>query len=491
MAATRNVEGLYIGCNWPSFSTSLNPGRHGLYWIFVVRPDAYAMRILTTEELSRGKSLWEFLGDAGKRVVVMDVPYAQPSRSGRGIEVIEWGAHDAILGFRTTPAQLAGTLLERIGPHPGPRVCDTERRGPAEYREFADQLIRGAGLRGRMTEELLASGDWDFALQVFGESHCAGHQLWHTHDPRHPGFDPTGTDLVRDVYQSIDRAVGEIIAAQHPDTTIAVMALHGMRTMYGCHPLTDDILLKLGYMTRASTTAHDPATGGATLGGKLRRLYRMLPEAIRRPIYELRAGFARKVLGQGQPLDLDPARSVCFDVGLEPTTSAIRFNIRGREPQGIVDRGAECDRLADELTEVFLELVHPETGSRLVRRVVRSADLYHGPYVDELPDLLIEWETDPPLGTSALPRSEGSVIRVYSPRVGHLECANSYCRTGDHEIGGMIAIRGPGIPPGRVPGTISTLDLAPTFTRIFGLEFEGVDGKSAPELLGSAADSSP
>ena len=52
------------------------------------------------------------------------------------------------------------------------------------------------------------------------------------------------------------------------------------------------------------------------------------------------------------------------------------------------------DRLTDELRDQLLELRNIETGHPVVAEVVRSDALYHGEYVDWLPDLLVLW-TEP------------------------------------------------------------------------------------------------
>ncbi|HEX7023274.1 MAG TPA: alkaline phosphatase family protein [Gemmatimonadales bacterium] len=487
---TRNVEGLYVGATWPSFSTGLNPGAHGVYWIDVVKPHAYEMGRCTAEDLARQKTLWEVLGDAGRRVMVLDVPLSRLSPGLNGQQVVEWGTHDPLFGFQASSRRLRRRLLDSVGAHPAPRICDVPHRTPAEYRRFTDQLIAGAALRARWTRELLQEEPWDFAIQVFSEAHCAGHQLWHMHDTAHPGFDPEaardGGDPVREVYRAIDAAIGEVVRAQDAGTTIVLLALHGMTRMFGYHYLTPEILLRLGVMARASSAA--PGTGGGGRpAGFLRRTYRRLPERLRRPLYDLRQHILQRGLGHGVPFDLDPERSRCFDVGLGPTVSAIRFNLKGREPSGTLTPGEEADRFAEELGRSFLELVDPDTGQPLVRRVMRSAEHFHGPWLEELPDLLIEWDEAPAVGSTTVGTGRGAVLRAHSERLGSLEYLNTYGRSGDHQIGGMFIARGPGIAPGVMGRTVSTLDLAPTFARMLGAAMQNVDGAPIGELLDSRA----
>jgi predicted AlkP superfamily phosphohydrolase/phosphomutase len=488
-AGTKNVEALFVGATWPSFTTALTPGGHGIYWLDILKRGTYEIRRCGAAELGRRKTFWEILSDAGQRVIVMDVPLARRSPGLNGIQIVEWGTHDPAFGFQTTPKRLGETILRHFGPHPAPRMCDVPGRSPGECRELSAQLVQGAALRARLTNKLLCEETWDMAIQVFSEAHCGGHQLWHCHDPQHPGFDGSDSgvgDLLRDVYVSVDRAIGEVLSAQGPDTTVVVMTLHGMARMHGYHYLTPDILLRLGLMRRASAGpegAPAAAAGAAGAGSGLRSLYRRIPVSIRGPLYELRQQVLQRFLGRGRPIDVDPAGSRCFDVGLGPTLSAIRLNLQGREPAGTVAPGADADDLCRELTDRFMELTHPETGARLVHRVLRSAELFPGPYLAELPDILIEWSEDPAVGSTRVGTGAGATLRAASPAIGELEYLNTYCRSGDHRIEGMFIARGPGIAPGRLDRVVSTMDLAPTFTKLLGSEMPAVHGRPIPELL--------
>jgi hypothetical protein len=66
-----------------------------------------------------------------------------------------------------------------------------------------------------------------------------------------------------------------------------------------------------------------------------------------------------------------------------------------------------------------------------------------------------------------------------------LEETNSYCRSGEHRIEGMLVARGPGIPAGDPGRVLSTLDLAPTFAAMLGCTMPSAGGRLIPELLGN------
>jgi predicted AlkP superfamily phosphohydrolase/phosphomutase len=482
---TRNNLG-FEGSTWPSFATGLNPAGHGFYWQEQLKSGTYRTQETTPADSSCREPLWELLSSAGHRVIALDIPLARKSPGLNGIQRVEWGGHDFVYGFETTPPELRESILRSTGAYPVEGRCDAPSRSVLQCRELANLLIKAAGLGGTMARETLAGEPWDFAIQVFGESHCAGHQLWHFHDPEHPAYDPAITrqtgNLIREVYAALDAAVGEVLEVIEPGTTVVLLTLHGMSHTWGASILLPEILMRLGVMHRASPESPLTPQGKGRLVRGLRSVYHAIPEGLRRPVYQWRQRLNQRV-GRGSPVNLDPARSRCFNIHLGRAYSGIRLNLRGREPLGLLDSGAEADGFCEQLSRDLLELTHPESGHPLVRAVHRTADLFGGAHLAQLPDLIVEWNPEIPLGTTVAGNGAGSRVRATSPRVGLLEQVNTYCRTGDHQLGGMFIARGPGIRHGQLDRVVSNLDLAPTFAQIMGCEMTGVDGRPIPELL--------
>jgi len=62
---------------WTSFMTGKNPGKHGIFDFISLMPDSY--QITYNNALSRkSPSLWRMLSDAGKKVIVINVPFLVP-----------------------------------------------------------------------------------------------------------------------------------------------------------------------------------------------------------------------------------------------------------------------------------------------------------------------------------------------------------------------------------------------------------------------------
>lgn len=486
---TRSVEALYGGATWPSFYTALNPAGHGVYWLEQPKGGTYRIHRCGAGDFGRRKALWEVLSDAGRRVVVLDVPLSRRSPRLNGVQTVEWGTHDAAFGFQATPDRLKRDIRRTIGRHPAPSQCDAPRRDLTEYRAFADQLVDGVAARVRLTRRLLTEKRWDFAIQVFSEAHCAGHQLWHFHDAMHPGYNPDDVrsqgDLVRSVYIALDTAIGDLTSSLDAETTLVLLTLHGMSYMAGSGILMPELLTRLGLMSQVSGRQL-PASGnpGARLAGGLRTAYHLLPQGIRQPAYDLRHYVGERWFNRGSPMNLDPQRSKCFSIGLGPSCSGIRLNVKGREPQGTLAPGADAERFSSQLIDQLFEFREFGTDRPLVARVIRAADRFSGRYLEELPDLVVEWDLEQAVGSTVVGTGAGAMLRGYSGRAGLIERINTYCRSGDHRVGGMFIAHGPGITPGEMDRVVSNLDLAPSFARFLGCEMPSVDGQPIRELSG-------
>jgi predicted AlkP superfamily phosphohydrolase/phosphomutase len=148
----------------------------------------------------------------------------------------------------------------------------------------------------------------------------------------------------------------------------------------------------------------------------------------------------------------------------------------------MVAPGVEAEALAAEVTRELLALIDERTSRPAVRRVLRTRSCYDGPWLDELPDLLVEWSDEVPTGSAALAGGRGAVVRLSSEQLGTIEGANRYARTGEHRTGGMFVAAGPGLPAGRLERVVSVLDYAPTIARLVGERLADADGIPIEEL---------
>jgi predicted AlkP superfamily phosphohydrolase/phosphomutase len=484
---TWSLDGFFVGSTWPSFYTGVTPARHGVHYQVQLKPGTYEFHRPASGEFVKCAPFWSHLSHAGRRVAVLDVPLSRIDRSLNGIQVVEWAGHDAVYGFQTWPTHVAETIRSQFGSYPLAPCCDAIGRSAEDYRAFIDALVRGARTKASLTREFLQQGGWDFFMQVFTETHCAGHQCWHLHDVTHPAHDPSLLtamgDPLRRVYAAVDTAIGELL--EHAGAAlVVVLVAHGMSYWYGAQFLLQEILFRLGVaQPPPASPARTGALSAAVAGA--RGIWRRLPHSIRGRLAPVRD----RLLGASEgaerlpTIGVDPQLSSCFPVNNGLAVGGIRLNLIGREPQGMLQPGSEADAFCGHLAEVLLDIVDERTDGALVRRVLRTADLYTGEHLDDLPDLLVEWSDAVPTGSMLVGGGAGAVVRARSPTIGIIEGVNHYGRTGEHRPQGLFIAAGPGVRPGRLDRVASILDFAPTFASLLHVNLPHCDGQPLPELL--------
>lgn len=468
-----NPVGLVSGGSWSSFYSGVLPDRHGQY-------DAYdyfdtgSYQYATYRKSDLGFSpIWEQLDRSGKRVVVVDAPYSFLAENIKGVHVMDWGTHVRFYDGKpaTWPRNLADELEAKFGRDPlgtdRGSPCDQEPpRTLADYKAFREKLLDRMDRKASLTNHLMATVDWDFLLTVFCETHCVGHHCWHIHDAYHSMHDPALAqelgDPVKDVYIGIDRALGRVLAEAGDDTTVLAYCSFGMGPHYSGSDLLDQILLRL------EGIEHETLKERAT--GMLRNAWRHAPVGVRNLLMPLRKNVWEPIYQNA----VVPQRSTrrFFEMKTNNATGGIRINLAGREAQGMVRPGAEFDEICDHLAAELREIVNAESGEPLVNDVIRTDRIYHGEQLARLPDILVQWNRAKP------------ILRVSSPAVGLIENRHLSVRTGDHKALGMFVAAGPTTQPGKIGGSVSVTDFAPTIAALLGVELARADGKPIASVAG-------
>lgn len=464
-----NPFGLFVGALWPSFSTGVSPTRHGRYCFTQLVPGTYRTRATSCEAI-QGTTFWASLSRAGRRVAIIDVPKAPATSGGLdSVLILDWGSHEGEVdgGFRTSPPSLARSVLARYGPDPV-GCCDLIHGQPEEYERLRERLLARIALKTRMIRDVVQEGDWDLVAACFGDTHCAGHQLWHLHAGADANAPDAGgsalRDAMRDVYGAADQALGELVRGAGEDTVCIVLASHGIGPYRGGNNILDNILRRVD-------------GGGATAAPErramegLRGLWkRHVPVGVKRALITVRQRSWHRV--EGMVLRREYASRRFFAIPNNDIYGAIRLNLAGREPRGRV-RKDEVESVCAELERELLSLTNLDTGGPAVTRVVKASDHYERRPMDNLPDLFVEWSGDRP------------VVRVRTARGDVVEGFYPDYRTGDHREQGAFWITGPGIAARALASPVSITDFAPTIGALLGVPLPGLDGRPIPGVAGA------
>jgi predicted AlkP superfamily phosphohydrolase/phosphomutase len=462
-AVTEPPVGFEASSVWPSFYTGALPGRTGQYNGKVhFCPKTYEDCVSYDKQEIALDPIWTRLSRSGKHVAVIDAPYTLLEEGLNEIQIIDWGTHGRIggNGFKTWPPQLAQEVVTRFGEDQIGESDAVRPRTAREHDAFREKLIDRIVRKTALALDILQQRSWDFYLIVFGEIHSVEHPCWYLHDPTHPRHDKALVrkvgNPIKDMYIKMDAAVGEILNQLGSDTSAFVFLSHGMGPHHSGSEFLDDILLRL-----------EKGNGSAVrefVADALKGIWIRLPHSVRQLLRPLRDP-ASRVLVENSKADRQ-----YFEVANNFKTGAVRINVIGREREGKVKAGAQYETLCKQLTEDLLSLINPATGRPLVKQIYRTKELYGGPRVNDLPDLLVDWNREAPIEAA------------YSPKIGTMKNRRLSGRSGDHRPQGMMFAHSRSIRPGQIPRIIPVIDFAPTFGTLLGVELQGIDGQPVAEF---------
>jgi predicted AlkP superfamily phosphohydrolase/phosphomutase len=277
----------------------------------------------------RTPGIWEILSAAGKRVFAMNVPVTYPSRQVNGIVV---GCFLSPSVEKAAPNADVAQALKRLN-----YCVDADpvmaRQNKDSFLPHLDEVFerRIEAMRYFWRQER-----WDFFMAHIMETDRLHHFFWEEMEQNHAKYGPAFLEF----YKRVDQLLGEVRSWLDQDTTLIVLSDHGF--------------CSISQEVYVNTWLHD-------------------------------AGYLDYVNAQPRGLQDMAASSAAYS--LDP--GRIFLNVRGREPGGRIAPGAEYERLRREIAEAALTMVDPATCEPMVERVYTREELYHGPYAEAAPDLVL------------------------------------------------------------------------------------------------------
>lgn len=442
---------------WPSIYTGAAAGEHGVYFTFQPAPGVQGHQRFHPGLYGR-PSFWRVLDGAGRRCAVLDAPYTHPEDGFGSAFVHDWGCWARYLKTGATPDTLLARLRSHCGAYPLGLEANDLGLAPLDAQELAPRLVTSARAKAAAARWLCDDQRAELLFTVFGETHAAGHYCWTD------TLAQTQARLERSpmlaVYQEIDRAIGHVAAAAGPDGTVIVISGDSVAPNRAGWHLLPGVLERLGFLAGPNS-----GPGGAGDGGKANRgfdpvkaIRDLLPKDVRKDLARmlptaLRDRLAKRV--DAANIDWSRTRAYALPTDLE---GYIRVNLRGREPLGIVEPGAEYGRVIAELADELGRLRDPRTGRAIVRDVLRVDDEFPGDRRGWLPDLVVRWDAAAPIDAAT------------SGRIGTLTLPSPDPRPGTHAGPGFVLAAGPGIPAQGVLEGGHIFDFAPTLLTRLGVD---------------------
>ena len=459
------------GPSWSTFMTGKNPGKTGIYDFLYRREGTYVFPPVNASQRD-GIALWRLLSNRGRKVGVVNVPISYPVEEVNGYMISGWMTPYSAQDF-CYPADLWRELRDQIGYYTiYPTETFAESRRDSFFRA-CDELL---DLRSRTVSYLMDRYPTDLFMVVLFDTDRVLHQLWHYLDPGHPWRQPgDGTDKSGPVvryFQRVDEKLAEIVARADEDTVIIILSDHGMGPAHNFIVL-NNWLLEVGLLQLKRDPFRLLKRWLFDAGFTLRNVHRiadrigLAKHAEYKGLYSM--DYLMKLVFLSF-LDVDWSRSKAYSFGRH--LGSIYLNVKGREPEGIVEPGREYEQVREEIMRLARGFVHPCTGEPLIGEILKKEDIYHGPYLDRAPDLILR------------PRDERNIFFGLADFGSNVTVDTVYRYSGMHRDYGLLIMTGKGVKKGAAIEGAGIEDLAPTI--LYAMECpvpQDMDGRVLSEVF--------
>jgi predicted AlkP superfamily phosphohydrolase/phosphomutase len=411
---------------WTSMMSSRDPGELGFYGFRNRKDHSYDGYAFANSALVKVPRLWDWLGQAGKHVVVLGVPQTYPPSPVRG-EMVTCFLTPSTQSQYTHPPTLKGEVEEVTGGY----VLDVDDFRTADKEGLLRRVYEKTRKHLALSKHLLRTRPWDFFMLVEMGVDRIHHGFWSHMDPAHHKYEPGNPfeHAIRDYYRWLDGELAELLALCPSDTLVLVVSDHGAKKMDGgiCF---NEWLIREGYLTLV-----DPPKRPTPIG----------------------------------KVQIDWSRTKAWGDG--GYYGRLFMNVRGREPSGTIDP-ADYEKVRSDLVAGIEAITDPQ-GRNIGSRAFRPEDIYRR-VNGVAPDLIVyfgnlDWRSVGAVGTGA--------IHTFENDTGPDEANHDW-----HGIF-VLSTAGGGAPApltGRLPD-VSIYDVAPTLLRLLGQPVpEGLAGKPLP-----------
>jgi len=418
----------------------------------------------------------------------MDAFMTCPLQNFNGAQIVEWGTWSWFSEPAILPVELKRELDQKFGSYPAE---DHSKVGmaPPKYSGFHQRLLAAVAKKVEVVKWLLEKEPWDLFLVVFGECHPAGHYFWHFQDPDYVAHPESGGILrnaLREVYVALDRAVGEILKEVDRHTTVLLVSGDGMGPNYSGSHILPALLERMGLFNQQKASGDDSTAVASSPRSRrdlLSTVRGMIPKRLRLAVSQaiLPRSINERLSLHWKTAGMAWNRTRAFLIE-NANEGYIRINLKGREPEGIVEPGQEYNALCEDIYQTAQGLVNPANGLPAAHAVFKTDEIFPGPCRSHMPDIIINWNERAKVTTQLLVKKYG-LMTTREP--GH---ALPPYYTGNHRPNAFMAAIGPEVPRGMVIDGVHVLDIAPTILTHLGIDPPSyMDGKLVPELLGQQA----
>ena len=442
---------------WGSIITGTNPGQHGAFDFWQRGPDG-RFREINGSGLKQ-PAIWRLLSDGGLSCGIVNLPFTYPPQRINGFMIAGQDAPGAHRSVASPPA-VYDELVKRFGRYRLKDIFPGGRR-KEDYLTLIEEDIRK---QTDVLEYLIATKPWDFFMTFYSATAMAQHYFWADMEPD-DSSNPF-RDVLPGTYRYLDAALDRLMKAAGPDTLVFIISECGAGRLQSGVQI-NAWLSREGFLawktppataSDAAVSSHSRSGLGSVLSDMQKRAKRGLPPSLYFLANRYLGPVKNWIRAYQNQSSIAWEKTQAFSQGKE---GDIFINMKGRDPHGIVQPGAEYDVVCSRIIERLQCLVNPESGEPAVERIFRAKELYEGPWLPWAPDLIVDWRNHAYMPTE----EDGDRVSVFVPRMReHMDWAT----TGSHRIDGMLFAAGPGIAPGTQLHGARIIDLMPTWLAALG-----------------------
>jgi predicted AlkP superfamily phosphohydrolase/phosphomutase len=397
---------------WACMMSSQDPGQLGIYGFRNRKDHSYDGYAIANASVLDSDPAWAILGREGKQSIVLGVPPSYPPAPIQGVQVGCFLTPTTSRPY-THPPEVRDEI-ERVAPG---YVVDVEHFRTDDKEGVLRRIYDKTTKHFAVARHLVTTRPWDLFMMVEMGTDRIHHGFWKFMDPSHPKHQPGNRfeHAIRDYYRFCDARVGELLRLLPEETTVLVVSDHGAKKLDGgiCF---NEWLIDKGYLV-------------------LKR-YPDAPTPIGKA-------------------EIDWSRTRAWGDG--GYYGRLFMNVKGREPQGIVDP-AEYETVRAGLI-ADIEAIADPSGRVIGSRAYRPEEIYRAQR-GVPPDLLVyfgdlDWRS---IGTVGL-----KSIHTFENDTGPDDA--------NHDWHGIFILRrgdGGAQPRGELQG-LKIYDVAPTVLSLFGI----------------------
>ncbi len=341
----------------------------------------------------------------------------------------------------TDPPELTAELIKAAGPYMEVDDPWAYMDGWVNVKFYLDQLTAHNDWWEKATIYGLHREEWDMAFSWVGTIDHIQHVFYGGIDPKSSYYNaeeaPRIMDHIRRVYSEVDARIGRIL--EHVDrenTLVCLVSDHGFSSIEWNPYLKH-------HLSQAGLLSFDLDTGTGEM-------------------------------------KIDWSKTKCFP--LEPCHAHIFVNLKGRDPDGIVDP-ADYEKVQEEIIGALLAIRDPDTGERIVATAIRKQEsgtlgVFENQGYDRIGDVLFglkpKYMANPFVYPVAVRYKDGTERLIPNPE-GFEPAMLHRNFTGVHlalpaikEMHAAVVLAGEGIPRLRRRNPINVIDLAPTLAYVLG-----------------------